>query len=76
MNRDVAWIIKYNMVLEFVKEHHRGPSRHHVEEHDMLNWMKFNRKKDNAGKLNGFRKEKFVALRELISSYNRINQYV
>ena len=75
MNRDVVWLNKYQQVLAFVETHQRGPSRHHIEEHDMLNWMKFNRKKDNLGKLVGFRKEKFDALRKLISSFNRVNQY-
>ena len=75
MNRDVAWINKYQQVLAFAETHQRGPSRHHLEEHDMLNWMKFNRKKDNLGKLVGFRKEQFDALRKLISSFNRVNQY-
>lgn len=75
MNRDVAWINKYQQVLAFVETYQRGPSRHHIEEHDMLNWMKFNRKKDNLGKLVGFRKEQFDALRKLISSFNRVNQY-
>ena len=75
MNRDVVWLNKYQQVLAFVETHQRGPSRHHLEEHDMLNWMKFNRKKDNLGKLVGFRKEKFDALRKLISSFNRVNQY-
>lgn len=76
MNRDLTWMRKYNDVWAFVEKSHRGPSRHHIEEHDMLNWMKFNRKKDGKGELTGFRKEKFDQLRQLINSYHRINQYI
>ena len=27
----------------------RNPSKHRIEEHDMLNWVKANRKRMNAG---------------------------
>ena len=30
---------------------HRNPSKYNLEEHDMLNWLKANRKKMNAGLL-------------------------
>lgn len=29
----------------------KNPSKHRIEEHDMLNWLKANRKKMNAEKL-------------------------
>ena len=32
-----------------MEKSHRNPSRHRIEEHDMLNWMKANRKRMNAG---------------------------
>ena len=36
------------------------PSRHRIEEHDMLNWVKANRKALNAGKLKEERVEKLT----------------
>lgn len=35
--------------MEIDETNHRNPSRHRIEEHDMLNWMKVNRKVLNAG---------------------------
>ena len=75
MTQDERWQAQYDQMMTFMNENHRRPSKHRLEEHDMLNWMKFNRKKDNLGKLVGFRKEQFDALRKLISSFNRVNQY-
>ena len=34
-----------------METNHRNPSKHRIEEHDMLNWLKANRKKVNAGDL-------------------------
>ena len=42
-------IIKYNKVVEFIQANHRNPSRLRIEEHDLINWLKSNRKKMNAG---------------------------
>lgn len=44
MTQDERWLIKYEEVLFFIKTNLRNPSRHRIEEHDMLNWLKTNRK--------------------------------
>lgn len=49
MDQESRWISKYNEVVEFINTNHRNPSRHRIEEHDMLNWCKANRKRMNAG---------------------------
>ena len=46
MTPDERWIANYNEVVEFIETNHRNPSRHRIEEHDMLNWLKANRKED------------------------------
>jgi hypothetical protein len=51
MTQDKRWIVRYNEVMGFLEENHRNPSRHRIEEHDMLNWLKANRKVMNAGKM-------------------------
>jgi len=51
MTQDERWLTRYNEVVEFVETNHRNPSRHRIEEHDMLNWVKANRKAMNAGKM-------------------------
>lgn len=76
MTQDERWMAKYNAVVEFINTNHRNPSRHRIEEHDMLNWLKANRKKLNAGELKPERVEVFRKLLEKIEEYKRVNQYV
>ena len=59
----------------FIETNHRNPSKHRIEEHDHLNWMKANRKALNAGKMKLERVEKFNELLSLVEQYRRKNQY-
>ena len=76
MDQDTRWLTKYNEVMDFIETNHRNPSRHRIEEHDMLNWVKSNRKKMNAGELKPERVEKFKELLEIGEKYKRVNQYL
>lgn len=75
MDQDTRWLTKYNEVMEFMEANHRNPSRHRLEEHDMLNWLKATRKKMNAGELKPERVVMFQKLLELGEKYKRVNQY-
>jgi hypothetical protein len=75
MTQDERWKKRYNEVKSFIETNHRNPSRHRIEEHDMLNWMKHQRKLMNAGELKPERIEKFKKLTELANKYKRVNQY-
>ena len=75
MDQETRWMKKYNEVVEFITTNHRNPSRHRIEEHDMLNWCKANRKRMNAGELKPERVEMFKELLELMEQYKRKNQY-
>ena len=75
MTQDERWITKYNEVMDFMESNHRNPSRHRIEEHDMLNWMKATRNKMNAGELKEDRVELFQKLLEIGEKYKRKNQY-
>lgn len=75
MNQDERWIAKYDEVKGFIETNHRNPSKHRVEEHDMLNWVKANRKRMNAGEMKEERIEVFRALLELLEEYRRVNQW-
>ena len=75
MTQEERWIAKYNEVVEYINTNHRNPSRHRIEEHDMLNWVKANRKALNAGKLKENRVEKFRKLLELTEQFSRKNQW-
>lgn len=76
MTQDERWITKYNEVVDFIETYHCNPSRHRIEEHDMLNWLKANRKVMNAGTLKQERVEAFKRLLELVELYKRKNQYI
>ena len=73
--QDELWLSKYNEVKAFIEANHRNPSKHRLEEHHMLNWLKQNRKLLNAGKLKESRVERFEKLLEMGERFRRVNQY-
>ena len=75
MDQETRWLTRYNEVKEFIEREHRNPSKHRIEEHDMLNWLKANRKKVNAGELKPERVVKFKELMVLIEENKHKNQY-
>lgn len=75
MTQEERWILKYNEVVDFIETNHRNPSKHRIEEHNMLNWLKANRKLLNAGALKSERIERFMQLMDTIEQYKRKNQY-
>lgn len=76
MMQDERWLERYNEVKGFIEREHRNPSKHRIEEHLMLNFIKHNRKLQNAGKMKADRVEKFNDLLGLVEKYRRKNQYV
>ena len=66
MTQDERWLTRYNEVKEFIEREHRNPSKYRLEEHDMLNRLKANRKKMNAGTIKPNRVEMFRELLSLI----------
>ena len=75
MTQDEKWNARYCEVISFIEANKRNPSRHRIEEHDHLNWLKANRKVLNAGKMKPERVEKFIKLLEMTEQYRRKNQY-
>ena len=75
MTQEERWTARYNEVMEFIEEKHWNPSKHRIEEHDMLYWVKQQRKLLNAGALKEDRVERFKELMELCDKYRRKNQY-
>lgn len=69
-------MVRYQEVVDFIESNHRNPSRHRIEEHDMLNWMKANRKVMNAGKMKPERVELFNRLLAICEKYRHVNQYM
>ena len=75
MDQETRWMTRYEEVVDFIEANKRNPSKHRIEEHDMLNWLKANRKAMNAGKMKPERVEKFKKLLALMDVYKRKNQY-
>ena len=75
MRQEERWLVKYNEMKTFIETNKRNPSKHRMEEHDMLNWLKANRKLMNAGKMKPERIKMFEDLLALIEQYKRVNQY-
>jgi len=76
MTQEEKWLTRYNEVVEFIETNKRNPSKHRIEEHDMLNWLKANRKVMNAGKMKVERVGKFSKLLEMIEENKHVNQYM
>ena len=62
MDQETRWLMRYNEAKRFIEENKRNPSKHRIEEHDMLNWVKQQRKLVNAGTLKPDRIEQFKEL--------------
>ena len=75
MKQEEKWVLKYNEVVEFINTNHRNPSKHRIEEHNMLNWVKQQRKLLNAGKLKENGIERFKELLAIIEENKRVNQW-
>ncbi|MBQ8467766.1 MAG: hypothetical protein IJ546_08760 [Prevotella sp.] len=75
MTHDERWQQQYDQVMEFMNINQRRPSKHRIEEHLMLNWLKHNKKLAANGKMPLQRHEKFMELMEVADKYKRLNQY-
>jgi hypothetical protein len=75
MTQDERWYARYDG-KRFIEENHRNPSRHFVENRNLLSWIKQQRKLINAGKLKLERIEMFNKLTELWEENKRVNQWV
>ena len=75
MTQDERWMERYTEVKAFIESNHRNPSRHRIEGHLMLNFLKHNRKLINAGVMKEDRRELFLKLLEFGEKYKRVNQW-
>ena len=75
MTQEERWQKRYEEVKAFIETNKRNPSKHRIEEHNMLSWIKQQRKLVNANALKLERVEPFNKLLELMEQYKRKNQY-
>mgnify|MGYP002620981915 FL=1 len=76
MTQEERWNKRYDEVVTYMNRYHRNPSKHRIEDHLMLNWMKHQRKLMNRGDLSPDRVERFRALMAKGERYKRENQWV
>lgn len=69
MTQDERWLEKYTEVKDFIETNKRNPSKHRIEEHLMLNFIKHNRKLLNAGELKPEREDLFKELLVIVANY-------
>ena len=65
----------YDEAMEFLETNHRNPSRHRLEDHLLLNWIKHNRKLMNRGGMKAARVEMFEKLLGKVEELKRVNQW-
>ena len=75
MTQDERWKLKFDEAMEFMEKNHRNPSRHRLEEHEVLNWIKHNRKVMNRGEMKAARVEMFEKLLGKVAECKRVNQW-
>lgn len=75
MTQDEKWNIQYERMIAFMETNHRRPSKHRLEEHDLLNWFKYTKKQIAKGAYTPERVKKFSLLLEIADNYRRKNQY-
>lgn len=75
MTQEERWQAQYEQMMAFMEKNHRRPSKYKLEEHDMLNWFKSNKKMMNKGIFPEERLERFSKLLELAEKYRRLNQH-
>ena len=76
MTHDEHWEQNFQNIVAFMTNEKRRPSKYNPEEHQMLNWLKYQKKCLAQGKLTPQRAEKFLKLQKLSDLYLRKNQYV
>ena len=75
LEQDERWQAQYDQMMTFMNENHRRPSKHRLEEHDMLNWYKHVKKAIAKSNYPPHRIEKFALLQQVANKYRRKNQY-
>jgi len=74
-SQEQSWEEHLVQIRTYMLKYHRQPSKHRKEDHQMLNWIKYNRKLINAGKLSEERTKKFAALMKLAALFHHANQH-
>lgn len=74
-NRDQKWLETWAQVMKYLDDNHRNPSKYDDGNNTITNWLKYNRKRRNAGTMKPEQMEKFAILTERMEQLRRVNQY-
>ena len=74
MKQDERWQKRYDEVMDYMLRFKRRPSKHRIEDHLMLNWIKYNKKMKARGKMPEERITLFNKLLEVADKYRKVNQ--
>ena len=69
------WEENCRKIIGYMERCHRRPSKHRPEDHQMLNWMKYNKKRLARGEMSPARQELFRRLLAVAEKYRRVNQF-
>lgn len=75
ISQEERWIQNYQRIIYFIETHQALPSRHHPEDYQLLNWMKYNRRLWAKGKLPPERVDAFNKLLKMAKEYHKFNQF-
>lgn len=75
MTFDEIWLLNWHDYMSYLETNKRRPSKYHVEDKRLVNWLKYNRKLFNKNKLDESRKEKLNILLAEADKYRRVNQH-
>ena len=75
LTQEERWQRQYDVVMNFIEENHRRPSKYKPEEKLMVHWLRRTTKLYNRGELPPERIERFEKLMEIVERYRRKNQY-
>lgn len=75
MTQDERWLKQYKAYIGFLHKNKRRPSKYNPNDKDLVNWLKYNRKRMNKGLLPEKRKADFEKLLAEASKYQRVNQH-
>ena len=56
MTIEEKWQKHYAEIMAYMETYKRQPSKHRIEDHLLLNWIKYNKKRMAAGKLSNSHK--------------------
>lgn len=62
-------------IIAYMDQNKRRPSKHRIEDHKMVNWIKYNKKRMAAGELPEERVDRLNLLLQIAQRYRRLNQY-